>query len=185
MTGFFIAPAPMYESYKNTFENALNKHDREYLIPYKERFNRGFEVPMKFSHEDITYQLRMIILFDHGLCALKQKALQDRVQKTRDGFKQLSGKLNRYKLKSQEQISEACAAILKKRKTESFFSYTIINNPVTTYKNSKRGKPSANSEKIAMVNDNFSIHIEFDRNAFEKISLPVRLLSAVNQQAFR
>ena len=52
--GFFIAPAPMYESYKNTFENALNKHDREYLIPYKERFNRGFEVPMKFSHEDIT-----------------------------------------------------------------------------------------------------------------------------------
>ena len=166
--GFFIAPAPMYESYKNTFENALNKHDREYLIPYKERFNRGFEVPMKFSHEDITYQLRMIILFDHGLCALKQKALQDRVQKTRDGFKQLSGKLNRYKLKSQEQISEACAAILKKRKTESFFSYTIINNPVTTYKNSKRGKPSANSEKIAMVNDNFSIHIEFDRNAFEK-----------------
>ena len=114
--GFFIAPAPMYESYKNTFENALNKHDREYLIPYKERFNRGFEVPMKFSHEDITYQLRMIILFDHGLCALKQKALQDRVQKTRDGFKQLSGKLNRYKLKSQEQISEACAAILKKEK---------------------------------------------------------------------
>ena len=110
----------------------------------------------------------MIILFDHGLCALKQKALQDRVQKTRDGFKQLSGKLNRYKLKSQEQISEACAAILKKRKTESFFSYTIINSPVTTYKNSKRGKPSANSEKVAMVNDNFSIHIEFDRNAFEK-----------------
>ena len=102
--GFFIAPAPMYESYKNAFEDALNKHERELLIPYKERLNRGFEIPMEFSHEDKTYQLRMIILFDHGLRALKQKALQNRVQKTHDDFKELSGKLNRYKLKKQEQI---------------------------------------------------------------------------------
>ena len=166
--GFFIAPAPMYESYKNAFEDALNKHDRELLIPYKERFNRGFEVPMEFSHEDKTYQLRMIILFDHGLRALKQKALQNRVQKTHENFQELSGKLNRYKLKSQEQIDAACAAILKKNNTESFFSYTVISNPVTTYKNSKRGRPSANSEKIAEVNDHFSIHHEFDKNAFEK-----------------
>lgn len=145
--GFFIAPAPMYESYKDTFEDALKKHDREILIPYKERFNRGFEVPMQFSHKDKSYQLRMIILFDDGLRALKQKALQNRVQKTRDDFQELSGKLNRYKLKSQEQINAACAAILKKNNIESFFTNTVINNPVTIYKNGKRGRPSANSEK--------------------------------------
>lgn len=165
--GFFIAPAPMYESYKSVFENALNQHDRERLIPYKECFNRGFEVPMKFSHEDKTYQLRMIILFDHGLRALKQKALRNRVQKTRDDFQKLSGKLNRYKLKSQDQIHAACVAILKKNNTESFFAYTVTNNPVTTYKNSKRGRPSANSAKIAQLNDHFSVHYEFDTNAFE------------------
>ncbi len=34
--GFFIAPAPMYESYKNVFEEALNKHDHELLIPLYE-----------------------------------------------------------------------------------------------------------------------------------------------------
>ncbi len=166
--GFFIAPAPMYESYKIVFEEALNKHDRELLIAYKERFNRGFEVPMEFSHEDKTYQLRMIILFDHGLCALKQKALQKRIQKTRHDFQELSGKLNRYKLKSQQQIDAACAAILKKNNTASFFTYTVINNPVTTYKNSKRGRPSTNSEKIAEVNDHFSVDYEFDNNAFQK-----------------
>jgi transposase len=166
--GFFIAPTPMYESYKNVFEQALNKHDHELLIPYKERFNRGFEVPMEFSHEDKTYQLRMIILYDHGLRALKQKALQNRIQKTLDGFEELSGKLNRYKLKTWEQITAACAAILKKNKTESFFSYTVTNSPVTTYKNSRRGKPSANSEKIAEVHDHFTVHYEFNKDAFEK-----------------
>jgi len=91
----------------------------------------------------------MIILFDHGLRKQKQKPLQNRVQRTRDDFKELSGKLNRYKLKSQEQIDAACAAILRKNKTESFFTYTVINNPVATYKNSKRGRPAANAEKIA------------------------------------
>jgi transposase len=166
--GYFIAPAPMYESYKNVFENALSNHDRELLIPYKGYFNRGFEVPMEFSHEDTNYPLRMIILFDHGLRKQKQKVLQNRVQRTRDDFKELSGKLNRYKLKSQEQIDAACAAILKKNKTESFFTYTVINNPVTTYKNSKRGRPSANAEKIAEVNDHFTVHHEYDKNAFEK-----------------
>ncbi len=184
--GYFIAPAPMYESYKKAFENALNIHDSELLIPYKERFNRGFEIPMEFTHEEESYQLRMIILFDHGLRAIRQKALQNRIQKTRDAFEELTGKLNRYKLKSREQIDAACAAILKKKSTESFFTYTVINNPVATYKNSKRGRPSANTEKIAEFNDHFSIQYEFDNDAFEKVlsRLPVRLLSAANQQTF-
>jgi transposase len=166
--GFFIAPAPMYESYKNEFEDALNKHDHEQLIPYKERLNRGFEVPIEFSHENKGYQLRMIILFDHGLRAIKHKALQNRVQKTRDDFQELSSKLNRYKLKSQEQIEAACAAILKKNNTESYFTYLLTNNPITTYKNSKPGRPSENSDKIAEVSDHFSVHLEFDKNAFDK-----------------
>jgi len=166
--GFFIAPAPMYEFYKNEFEDALNRHNHEQLIPYKERFNRGFEVPIEFCHEDKDYQLRMIILFDHGLCAIKQKALQNRVDKTRNDFQELSGKLNRYKLKSQEQIDAACAAILKKNNAESYFTYLLTNNPVTTYKNGKRGRPSANSDKIAEVNDHFSVQLDFDESAFVK-----------------
>lgn len=33
--GFFIAPAPMYESYKTVFYDTLDQHDHEILIPYK------------------------------------------------------------------------------------------------------------------------------------------------------
>jgi hypothetical protein len=29
--GYFVAPAPMYESYKKVFEDALDSHDRQWL----------------------------------------------------------------------------------------------------------------------------------------------------------
>ena len=36
--GFFIAPAPMYQSYKKVLYDALENHDREELIAYKDQF---------------------------------------------------------------------------------------------------------------------------------------------------
>lgn len=165
--GFFIAPAPMYESYKNTYEQALENHEMEELIPYKDRINRGFEVPMDFSWGEKDYPLRMIILFDHGLCAYKQKALSQRIQKTREELESLTGKLNRYKLKTHEQIDAACSAILKKYKTESFVNCTLSNSPVTTYKNAKPGKPQKNSEKIAVNKDHYSVHYTIDNHAVD------------------
>jgi transposase len=166
--GYFIAPAPMYKAYKTVFEQALETHDRELLIAYKGRVNRGFEVPMDFSHEDRHYPLRMIILYDHGLRAIKEKALQNRFDKTLDDFTELSGKLNRYKLKKCKDIKAACDAILKKRKTQPYFTYFVTNHPVTTYKNSKRGKPSATSKKVATVKDHFTLRLEFNEEAFQK-----------------
>jgi hypothetical protein len=53
-------------------------------------------VPINFKYEDKDYQLRMIILFDHGLFAHKQKTLQNRVQKTQKAFEQISTKLSRF-----------------------------------------------------------------------------------------
>ena len=155
--GFFVAPAPMYESYKKVFEDALDSHDRQWLIAYKKRFNRGFEVPMDFKYEDNDYRLRMIILFDHGLCARKQKTLQNQIHRTQTAFEQISGKLNRYKLKSYDAIDKACSAILKKNHTQPFFSYRIINEPITIYKNKHRGRPSTKvkAEQITVVQDHF------------------------------
>lgn len=165
--GFFLAPAPMYKAYKSAFEKALESHGHEALIAYKGRFNRGFEVPMDFSHEDRDYPLRMIILFDHGLRQTKQKALQSRVDKTLEDFTLLSQKLNRYKLKSRKNIKAACDAILSRRKTERYFTYTLSNHPVTTHKNGKRGRPSATAEKVATVKNHFSLRLEFNEEAFE------------------
>ena len=119
--GFFLAPAPMYESYKAVFEEALERHPHEKLIPYKGRFNRGFEVPMDFEWKESAYPLRMIVLFDHGLCARKRKTLQNRTDKTRGAFKILNSKVNRYRLKTEENIDKACRRILKGKQTTPFF----------------------------------------------------------------
>jgi transposase len=166
--GFFIAPAPMYKAYKTTFEQALESHGHELLIPYKGRFNRGFDVPISFSHEGSHYPLRMIILFDHGLKVIKQKALQNRFDKTLEDFTDLSKKLNRYNLKTRKDIQAACAAILSKRNTEPYFTYILTNHPVNTYKNGKPGRPAATANKVATVKNHFSVRLEFNEDAFEK-----------------
>jgi len=168
-----VAPAPMYESYKKVFEDAMDSHDRQWLIPYKERFNRGFEVPMVFKHQDKDYHLRMIILFDHGLCARKQKTLQNRIHRTQTAFEQLAGKLNRYKLKSHDAIDKTCSAILKKNQTQPFFTYRIINAPITTYKNRHRGRPSkkAKAEQISVVRDHFKVELTLNQDALQQALL--------------
>jgi transposase len=168
--GFFVAPAPMYESYKKVFEDALDSHDCQWLILYKDQFNRGFEVPMDFKYEDKDYRLRMIILFDHGLCARKQKTLQNRIHRTQSAFEQISGKLNRYKLKGYDAIDKACSAILKKNLTHPFFSYRIINEPITTYKNKQRGRPSkkVKPEQMTVVQDHFKVELILDQNALQQ-----------------
>lgn len=168
--GFFVAPAPMYESYKAVFETALDNHDSELLIDYKERFNRGFEVPMSFEYEQSEYRLRMIILFDHGLCARKRKTIESRIEQTRADFRQLSGKINRYKLKTEPAIDRACKDILRRHQSAAFFTYRIINRPVTTYKNARRGRVSKHNgtEKIAVLRDCFSVELTFDHDACEQ-----------------
>lgn len=168
--GFFVAPAPMYKSYKTVFEQALDNHNQELLIAYKERFNRGFEVPMTFEYEQRQYPLRMIILFDHGLCTRKRKAAEQRIAQSRADFQKLSKKINRYNLKTEQAIDDVCTAILKTRKTQFFFSYRIINEPITTYKNKHRGRPPKNvkPEQIAVVKNHYRLQLEFDENAYQQ-----------------
>jgi transposase len=171
--GFFIAPAPMYETYKTAFHEALDAHDREELLPYKKQINRGFEVPLTIINEEEDnkeYEFRMIILYDQGLSVRKRKTLQSRVDRTTSSFAELATKLNKYKLKTKEAISKACDSILKKNKTADFFEYEIRNDPIVTYKNKKRGRVPKHGkvEKVAVTTDNFSLHTRFNETAYEK-----------------
>ncbi len=168
--GFFVAPAPMYESYKEVLYNAIENHDREHLIRYKNQFNRGFETPIEIEHEDKSYTFRMIILYDQKVAARKRNALHARISKTQSIFNELHGKLNKYKLKTEQAIEQRCDAIFKKNRTADFFEYTINNNPVTTYKNKKKGRPAKGEtpEQTVIVTDNFTIELIFDQVAFDK-----------------
>ncbi|MCP3921991.1 MAG: IS1634 family transposase [Desulfobacterales bacterium] len=168
--GFFIAPAPMYESYKSVFYKALEEHDREILIPYKDGFNRGFEVPLSFMYKGKEYTFRMIILYDPGLFAVKSLTHKEHIAKTEAAFKEIEEKLNKYNLKTETSIDKACTDILKKYKTVEFFDYTIINEPVITYKNAKRGRPTKGKpcDKVAVTKDCFSLTLQFKEEAFEQ-----------------
>ncbi len=167
--GFFIAPAPMYDTYKNALNEALEQHKQEVLIPYKEQMNRGFEVPLRVTHEEKEYAFRMIILYDQALSARKRKTIDARIEKTRIAFNEISNKLNKYNLKTKESIQKACDQVLKKHHTSGFFEYNIINNPTISYKNAKRGRPSKNNlpQKTEVVNDHFSLKLLFDEKAYE------------------
>jgi len=156
--GYFIAPVPMCESYKTAFNQAVENHALEILLPYKNQNRRGFEVPLAIRHEQSDYRFRMIILFDHALFVRKRRSLENRIEKTKNAFRELERKLNKYKLKTCEAIDNACGSILKKYHTVEFFEYQIQNDTVATYKNKKRGRPGKNSEKAAVITDNFSIY---------------------------
>ena len=168
--GFFIAPAPMYETYKSAFHQALDHHTQESLLPYKKQINRAFETPLEIDYNGKSYPFRMIILFDHGLFARKRRTLQQRIENTRAAFEQLGQKLNKYQLKTQQDIAKASDAVLKKHQTGDFFQYSIQNHPVMTEKNKKRGrtKKGEQPEKVTIIDDQFSVRLSFDQLAFEQ-----------------
>jgi transposase len=154
--GYFIAPAPMYESYKKAFLTALDNHHQERLIPYKDQINRGLEAPFSLSHNQKEYEFRMIILYDQGLASRKRHALHNRAEKTRQAFAELTPRLNACRLKTKESIEQACNAILRKYQSAEFFTYTISNDPVVTYKTRKkvvlkRGKSPRRSKSLPII----------------------------------
>jgi transposase len=167
--GFFLSPLPMYASYNRAFNDALDQHRFEVLIPYKDKINRGFEVPLIIDHDGRRYPFRMIILFDHGLFIRRNKSLTQRIEKAQAAFESLASKLNTYRLKTKAAIDKACKAIVKKYQLTDFLHYTICNDPKVIYKNKKRGRPSATQpvEKVKIVKDHFYLKWQFNEKAVE------------------
>ncbi len=167
--GFFLAPAPMYASYHAVFAAALAAHDREELLPYHDRFNRGFEVPFTFSHQGKEYVFRMLILYDGRLWARNQQSLTRRIAQTKTAFSDLAGKLNRYRLKTHAAIDAACQTILTTYQTTDFVSYTILNEPIITEKRSRRGRPAQgrDPETITHRTDQFRVEVTINEAAID------------------
>jgi transposase len=166
--GRFLAPVPMYASYQSVFEEALATHASETLLPYKKRLNRGFEVPCHVAHKDETYDFRMLIFYDARLLARKKQSLTQRLEQTTAALQTLRGTLNRYRLKTREAIENACTAILRKYQTSEFVSVSVTNEPQTTYKYAKPGRPSPDDERIEVVTDHFALTYSCDEQAVEE-----------------
>ena len=107
------------------------------------------------------YPLRMIILYDPGLFTRQSKALENRIEKTKEAFKELEAKLNKYNLKTKDAIDKACTDILTKYQTVEFFEYTISNAPESIYKNVKRGRPAVMVKNIVKYFSQSAWHIHW------------------------
>jgi transposase len=167
--GFFLSPLPMYASYNRAFNDALNQHRFELLLAYKEKINRGFEVPLTIDHDGRLYPFRMIILFDHGLFIRKNHSLTQRIEKAQAAFDLLASKLNTYRLKTRAAIDKACKGIVKKYQVSEFLQYSIHSDPKLTYKNKKKGRPSATQpvEKVKIVKEHFRLQVHLNEKAVE------------------
>jgi len=165
--GRFLAPVPMYASYQGIFEEALTTHGCERLLPYKDRLNRGFEVPCQVTYQHQTYDFRMLIFYDTKLFARKEQSLMTRLDQTFVALETLRGKLNRYHLKTRQAIEIACTEILQKFKTSEYLTLTITNAPQTAYKYAKPGRPASGDERIEVVTDHFDLTAARDEQAIE------------------
>jgi transposase len=167
--GFFLAPLPMYASYKTAFETALASHRSEELLPYKAHLNRGFEVPFSFCYHDNVYPFRMLILYDVGLFRRKRQHLQHRIEQTKAAFREQAAKLNRYRLKTHDAIDNACRTILTTYQTASFFEYTIVNEPLVTVKQAIRGRPAKgrSPKTIEVFTDQFRVELVANEGAID------------------
>lgn len=166
--GRFLAPVPMYASYKAIFDEALATQTSEALLPYKDRLNRGFEVPCLVTHDDETFAFRMLIFFDAGLFARREQSLTKRLEQTALALETLRGKLNRYQLKTREAIDNACADILRKYHTSEFISVSVTNAPNTSYKYARPGRPAPDDERLEILTDHFDLTVSRDEQAIEE-----------------
>jgi transposase len=165
--GFFIAPAPMYKSYREVFENALDNHDHELLIAYKDRFNRGFEVPMSFEYEQKQYQLRMIILFDHGLCP----ETQNHRLPHRSDQGPISGtyqKTQPLQPQNRTRHRQGLCKYLKIQQHRVVFQHiasSMILSPLIKT-NTGAGPPKMPCRKRLPYCDHFRVQLDFDQDAY-------------------
>lgn len=165
--GRFLAPVPMYASYQTIFEEALATHASEVLLPYKHRLNRGFEVPCQVTYKNRTYEFRMLLFYDAKLFARREQSLVNRLDQTFAALEAVRGKLNRYQLKTRHAIDTACAEILQKYQTAEYVSVTITNEPQTTYKYAKPGRPAPGDTRIEVVTDHFDLTGSRNEQAIE------------------
>jgi len=100
-----------------------------------------------------------------------QKAEQDvdtrlrRIEKAQIELRLLQTRLNKYHLKTREQISAAVQKILKDAQTKKFLVVTINATKSSTITYKKRGRPTAESCGIKLVSNQFSLSFLIDDDA--------------------
>ena len=100
-----------------------------------------------------------------------QKAEQDietrerRIEKAQEELRSLQVRLNRYNLKTQDQITSAVQKILKETHTEKFFVVKIDSQKEVIIRHKKRGRPQPGIEGAKITSDFYFLFFTIDKNA--------------------
>ena len=99
------------------------------------------------------------------VAARRNHSLTRRLNQTTLALQTLGGKLNRYQLKTHDAIEKACAEILHTYHTAEYVSVNVANEPKTSYKYAKPGRPAPGDERLTVLTDHFDLTVSWDDQA--------------------
>jgi len=106
-----------------------------------------------------------------------QKAEQDaetrerNIAKTLDALRELQTRLNRYNLKTRENIEKKITSILKQNKCGKFIDYKLYRDVHHKVRHRKAGRPKLNDPVRSVPKEYFSISFQVDEERIEQESL--------------
>ena len=144
--GYFITVVPKNRSMLKPFEQQLENGEVKWDLVYSVQDNRK---PAKqhcfytFEAELTEKGYRLIWILSTAKAEQDQKTRERRLAKAESNLAELVGKLNRYKLKTREQIEAAVARATKD--TQTMFDIELLEHQSTYKKKLGAGKPGPNS----------------------------------------
>ena len=170
--GYFITVVPKNRSMLKFFQNQLESGEVEWEKAYSVQDNRKPSEQHTFYTFE-TYRTekgyRLIWVLSTAKAKQDRKTRERRLDKAEAELKILASKLNRYKLKTREQIESAIAK--KTKNVQSLFNIELIENRETYTKKVGAGKPGPNSIYKEYTKITYELKWQRDQFAIDKQAL--------------
>lgn len=127
---------------------------------------RGYESPAFTSEEGF----RIIWIRSTQKRRLDAESRNNRIQAVKDKLTELSGKLNRYYLKSKKNICQQVEEILKEHKMKDCFDYTIKTSRTSSKKKISPGRPGPASGYALVTKNLYNLNWSVNKQVVEKKS---------------
>jgi len=144
--GYFITVVPKNRSILKPFKRQLQNGDVQWQLAYSVQDNRKPSIRndfYTFETDPTEKGYRLIWVLSSSKARQDQKTRQRRLSKAETNLAEISGKLNRYKLKTLNQIETAIAKATKKVK--GLIDIDLIEHKTHCKKKVGSGRPGPNS----------------------------------------
>lgn len=150
--GFFLSAQALCKNTKKEVAKALKKAKWNF-IPFKpiaalisEEEVKGYSyIKAFFQIADAIggkYRIRRLIIRSEQLAKKHEAKRQSHMQKVENGLQKIAGKLNRYKLKSQEQIKKAIDALFNRYpQAKGLITFKLRSQKIEVRHSLSRGRP--------------------------------------------